>query len=79
MGFIRWQSSRQVRTMYSPVLEHAGEVTICIAGVMLLLGSTKTERVADLSLLCAIDWRQPVPRWYGYCNCLRSTRKGKAS
>ena len=45
--------------MYSPVLallERAGEVTICIAGIMLQLGSTKTERVADLSLLCAIDW-----------------------
>ena len=31
---------------------------------ILLLGSTKTERVADLSLLFAIDWRQLVPRWY---------------
>ena len=64
--------------MYSPVLallERAGGVTICIAGIMLLLGSTKMERVADLSLLCAIDWRQPVPRWYGYCNSRRSTRK----
>ena len=68
--------------MYSPVLallERAGEVAICIAGIMLLLGSMKTERVADLSLLCAIDWGQPVPRWYGYCNCRRSTLKGKAS
>ena len=40
--------------MYSPVLallERAGEVAICIAGITLLLGSTKTERVADLSLL----------------------------
>ena len=45
---------------------------------MLLLGSAKTDRVADLSLLCAIDWRQPVPRWYGYCNCRCSTRKVKA-
>ena len=73
---------KSVRTMYSPVLallERAGEVTICIAGIMLLLGSTKTERVADLSLLCTIDWRQPVPRRYGYYNCRRSTRKGKAS
>ena len=45
--------------MYSPVLallERAGLVTICIAGIMLLLRSTKTEPVADLSLLCAIDW-----------------------
>ena len=50
---------------------------------MLLLGSTmKMERVVDLLLLCALDWQQPVPRWYGYCNncpLLHMQREGKFS
>ena len=67
--------------MHSPILallERAGEVTICIAGIMLLLGSTKTERVADLSLLCAIDWPAcPSMVWLLQLPPLHTQREGK--
>ena len=84
MGFIQWQSNRQVRTMYGPILlEHAGSGPNMQSRYM-YYATTRIYEGANCGFVVTLCYRLAAacPSTVWYCNnCLplHTQRKGKFS